>query len=235
MEENRRQQRGKANQSKVSRRRVPLADALSATSQHTVPVLPPFHPGHASPLGAPENGTQEASVDPEMTHLLAKAQLVLPDVVADSISPGSTAEVVSLPTARQMRVAASPESALEVAPVPRTEASPAIFIRGASKPPRHNYARVVPRRQGSRPGVLQFILAMMTVMVLFSIFTAASPLGRSVSSLNFVQAYANSITRAPTATPKPKPKPAVYLPANPGTQAIINYIDAVLAVIPREH
>jgi hypothetical protein len=126
-----------------------------------------------------------------------------------------------------MQAAALPEQALEIPPVPNIEESPAVFIRGASKPPRYNYARVVPRRQGSRPAALQFTLAMMTVMVLFSIFTAASPLGRSVASLGFVQSYANSVPWAPTATPKPKPKPAVYLPPNPGPQAIISEIDAV--------
>ena len=227
MEDNGRQQRGKANESKVSRRRVPLADALSATQKHTVPVLPAFHPGAREPLGVRENGNQEAAADPEMTRLWARAQLVLPDVVADSISPGATAEVVPLPTSQQMPAASPPERALEAAPSRKIEESPTIFIRGASKPPRYNYARVVPRRQGSRSFVLQFTLAMMTAMVLFSIFTAASPLGRSVASLSFVQAYANSIPWEPTATPKPKPKPPVYLPANPGPQAIIDEIDSV--------
>jgi hypothetical protein len=230
MEENGRRQRGKANESKVSRRRVPLADALTATSKHTVPVLPAFHPGDREPLGAPENGTQVMAADPEMTRLLAKAQLVMPDVVADSISPGATTEVVPLPTAKQMQAVTPPERALEAVPSLKVEESPTIFIRGARKPPRYNYARVVPRRQGSRSIVLQFTLALMTVMVLFSIFTAASPLGKSVTSLSFVQAYANSIPWVPTATPKPKPKPPVYsppLPANPGTQAITNEIISV--------
>jgi hypothetical protein len=227
MEENGRQQRGKANVGKVSRRRVPLADALSATSKHTVPVLPTFRSGHASPPGTLENGNQEVAGDPEMTRLLAKAQLVLPDVVADSISPGATTEVGSLPTSKQMQAAVPLERALQAVRTPEIEESPTIFIRGASKPQRYSYARVVPRRQGSRSVVLQFTLAMMTVMLLFSIFTAASPLGRSVASLSFVQAYGNSIPWAPTATPKPKPKPPVYLPANPGPQAIMNYISSV--------
>jgi hypothetical protein len=226
MEENGRQQRDKANESKVSRRRVPLADALNATQKHTVPVLPAFRAGQASPLGAPENGNQETAADPEMTRLLEKAQLVLPDVVADSISPGAATEVVPLPTSKHMQAAAPSQRAL-AARSTEIEESPTIFIRGASRPPRYNYARVVPRRQRSRSFALQFTLAMMTVMILFSISTAASPLGRTVASLSFVQAYANSVPWAPTATPKPKPKPPVYLPANPGTQAIIDYISSV--------
>ena len=72
------------------------------------------------------------------------------------------------------------------------------------------------------------MLAMLAAMLLFSIFTAASPLGSSVASLGIVQAYANSIPWVPTPTPKPKPKPALVnnpLPgANPGAQAIINEI-----------
>jgi hypothetical protein len=165
-----------------------------------------------------------------MTRALAQAQLVLPDVMADSISAEATTRVLPPLDPEETRLQTLGENrlqSLQEAPGVEPE-SVTVFIRGASKPPRHHYARVVPRRQGSRPVLLQFMLAMLAAMLLFSIFTAASPLGSSVASLGIVQAYANSIPWVPTPTPKPKPKPALVnnpLPgANPGAQAIINEI-----------
>jgi hypothetical protein len=110
------------------------------------------------------------------------------------------------------------------------QAPPALLIRGATRPPRP-YATVVPKRNGPRSFVAQFIVSMVTVMALFTVLTLASPLGHSVGVGGAFQAYANAIPWKPTPTPTPKPKPpSVYVPpagANPGQQAIINEIVTV--------
>ncbi len=115
--------------------------------------------------------------------------------------------------------------------LPSASQSQAIFIRGAKRPPRFNSARVVPRRQGPRPFIVQFIVAMATVMLLFSAFTVSSPLGKTLAAFGPLQAYANSVPWVPTATPTPRPTatPVYYAPtgSGPGTQAIINEIVAV--------
>jgi len=270
-------QTNRPDSSRGGKRQASLADALNATGEHTVPVLPAFDPSaHQQPTGLPPVGssteraaapsskrprkkperaplippesmqpgpTSETAIvprevypphtDPEMTRVLAQAQLVLPDIMADSISAAAVTRVIPplYPEETQLQTLGGNgfQSLQEVSdgePEPTT-----IFIRGASKPPRYHYARVVPRRQGSRPIVLQFVLAMLAAMMLFSIFTAASPLGSTVASLGIVQAYANSVPWVPTATPKPKPKPVVVNNpppgANPGTQAIMNEIVSV--------
>jgi hypothetical protein len=180
----------------------------------------------------PQETLEPSPGGPEMAHSRALAQLVLPDVIQDAISVEKATGV--LPTPDTSLVAVQERDQAVVAQNVGREADeeePAIFIRGAHKPPRYNYARVVPRRQESRSLAIQFIVAMLSVMVLFSIFTAASPLGKNIASLGFVEAYANAIPWAPTATPKPKPKPAPVnnpLPgANPGAQAVINEIDSI--------
>jgi hypothetical protein len=125
--------------SRDGKRQSPLADALNATQEHTVPVLPalnrstrgqptslpPLDPSTArraapssqrprkaqrSPLIPPESNTipdptsETAMVprgvyppfaDPEMTRALAQAEMVLPDVMADSISAGEITRVVA--------------------------------------------------------------------------------------------------------------------------------------------
>jgi hypothetical protein len=285
---NQSQQRS-TNENKLSRSKVSLADALSATQQHTVPVLPAADASsansqfsHTHSSAAPTDGRQsparsrktpkqggsrdsrhrttreqaapharmappghedspQVTLEPplggsEMAHSQALAELVLQDVIQDAISMEKATRVLpeldtSVVAAQERTRAVVDLNDAMVAATTPAEEEPAIFIRGAHKPPRYNYARVVPRRQESRSLVIQFIVAMLSVMVLFSIFTAASPLGKSIASLGFVEAYANAIPWVPTATPKPKPKPAsVNNPppgANPGTQAIINEINSV--------
>lgn len=103
--------------------------------------------------------------------------------------------------------------------------APAVFIRGAAKAPRP-YLHVVPRRAGRRSFVAQFIVAMITVMVLLTAATLTTPLGRSVAFARTFQSYANAVPWIPTPTPTPRP----YIPppgANPGQQAVINEIVAV--------
>jgi hypothetical protein len=287
MAENQGQQRS-TNENKLSRSKVSLADALSATQQHTVPVLPAAGTSSANSqssdthsLAAPTAGRQppargrktpkrggsrdslqrttreqalharmaparhedslQDTLEPspggsEMAHSQALAKLVLPDVIQDAISTEKAIRVLpaldtSMVAAQERDLAVVDQNDGRVAATAPPEEEPAIFIRGAHKPPRYNYARVVPRRQESRSLAIQFIVAMLSVMVLFSIFTAASPLGKNIASLGFVEAYANAVPWVPTATPKPKPKPAPVnnpLPgANPGTQAVINEIISV--------
>jgi hypothetical protein len=260
--------------SRDGKHRISLADALNATGQHTVPVLPaldsatrqqptslppwgsstertetpssrrprkaehipPFPPesilpGPVSETALVPREVYPPSADPEMTRVLAQAQLVLPDVMADSISAAEVTRVIPPLDLEETRLQTLGGSGLQSLQEMR-EAEPeaaTIFIPGASKPHRHHYARVVPRRQGSQPVLLQFMVAMLAAMLLFSIFTAASPLGSTVASLGIVQAYANSIPWVPTPTPKPKPVVVANPPAgaNPGTQAVINEIVSV--------
>ncbi len=252
---------------KVSK--ITLAEALGATHQNTVPVLPALDPlNHPqSPTGSdrpatskspdlsgriqqPSKSTESATsgldragapmspaepatsaraiVDQEVTRSLAKAQLVLPDIIADSIplEDKATNVLPGQPTGLVTSGEPRPLAVLE-----QEAEAPAIFIRGARQLPRHHYARVVPRRTGPPPMAVQFMVAMMSVMVLFTIFTAVSPLGKSLTSLDFVEAYSNSVPWVPTATPRPTPKPApVYtapIGSNVGTQTVINEIVSV--------
>ncbi len=236
---------------KVSK--ISLADALGATHQNTVPVLPAFGPANQrdssqvgasptvpgnweeletsrQPAGGPGTApappapyapaqSQQAMIEAETTRSLAKSELVLPDVIADSIPLEKKATVAKLGESRALAV---PEQEVE---------TPAIFIRGARKPPRYNYARVVPRRSGPRPIAVQFIVSMLSVMLLFTVFTAVSPLGKSLASLGFVEAYANSVPWVPTATPRPTATPIpVYDPptgSGAGTQIVVNDIVAI--------
>jgi hypothetical protein len=244
---NQRQQRS-TNEDKLSRSRVSLADSLSATQQHTVPVLPAADASspnlqssntHSSsaPTGGrqPHGRSRKAPKRGGSRDSQALAQLVLPDVIQDAISTEKATRVLpeldtSMAAAQERDLVVADQKDTRVAAT-APEEEPAIFIRGAHKPPRYNYARVVPRRQESRSLAIQFIVAMLSVMVLFSIFTAASPLGKNIASLGFVEAYANAIPWVPTATPKPKPKPAPVNNAppgaGPGTQAVINEIVSV--------
>jgi hypothetical protein len=108
---------------------------------------------------------------------------------------------------------------------------PALFIRGATRMPASYAPPLAPRRRGSRPFAAQFIISMVTVMVLFTTLTLASPLGHGSAFANAFQVYANAVPWVPTPTPTPKPPPlpafSPPLGANPGQQAIINEIVAV--------
>jgi hypothetical protein len=106
--------------------------------------------------------------------------------------------------------------------------SQAVFIPGSRKAPRLA-ATLVPRRIGPRSFVAQFIIAMVTVMTLFSVLALVSPLGRGAVFAGTFQTNAYSAPWIPTPTHTPKPKPAYVPPAgaNPGQQAIINDIVAV--------
>lgn len=107
----------------------------------------------------------------------------------------------------------------------------AVFIRGASKLPRP-YVALAPRRNGPRPFIVQFLVAMVTVMTLSAVLTLASPLGKGLAFSSSYQAYANAMPwiPTPTATPKPTPAPQFYgqQPGiNPGQQVIVDTIKSV--------
>ncbi|HEU5347455.1 MAG TPA: hypothetical protein VFU63_02465, partial [Ktedonobacterales bacterium] len=109
--------------------------------------------------------------------------------------------------------------------------STALLIRGATKPPRPA-ARVVPRRNGPRSFLMQFLVAMLASVVLVSTLTLTTPLGQSVTAATTGQFSTSSgvFLRMPTPTPTATPKPSFVYPSagyNPGQQAVINDIIAV--------
>src|SRR5262245_9032208 len=118
----------------------------------------------------------------------------------------------------------------------RPPESKALLIRGARRPLRPRTGRVVPRRLGPRPFAVQFLVAMVTAMLLFGAVALASPLGQSSLFGTAIQAYANTAPWIPTATPTPRPTatpvPLVvgYNPPhkpNPGQTVVVNEIKAV--------
>ncbi|MFI5275076.1 MAG: hypothetical protein ACHQ4H_18760, partial [Ktedonobacterales bacterium] len=117
-------------------------------------------------------------------------------------------------------------------PLISSAGAPALLIKGSAHP-RHPAIRIIPRRHGPRSFVSQFIVGMLTMMVLVSVLTLASPLGRSsVVFAGAFQGYTNAVPWLPTATPRPRPTatPAPYVPpagVNPGQQAVINDIVAI--------
>lgn len=106
----------------------------------------------------------------------------------------------------------------------------AVLIRGTDKPLKP-YTPIVPKRQGPRSFMSQFIVAMVAVMTIFTVLTLASPLGHSEAFAGTFQTYANAVPWVPTPTPTPKPTaaPVFSAPAgaNPGQQAVINDIVAI--------
>jgi hypothetical protein len=114
--------------------------------------------------------------------------------------------------------------------------SQTLLIHGARRPLRRRAGRVVPRRTGPRSFVSQFVIAMVMAMTLFGTVALATPLGQQGIFGDLFTSYAQAVPWIPTATPTPRPT-ATPLPLvsgydpphgpNPGTQAIINDINAV--------
>ncbi|MGH2485936.1 MAG: hypothetical protein ACRDHE_07990 [Ktedonobacterales bacterium] len=242
-----------------------LADALSATQQHTVPVLPSFAPDE--PDDAPTQTTftsqptyARRTLAPRPTDASASASraqrptfgparggsssrlslgrrddertgaAALASVRDETDAPGRP--TISLPaiTGANLPAVVTDDRRVTVA----TEGEPAaLLIRGAKKPPRlHTQMPVVPRRVKPRSPAAQFIVAMVSVMALFTALTLASPLAQTGVFASTFQAYSNSVPWIPTPTPTPKPTatPVPYHPpigSNPGQQAIINEIVAI--------
>lgn len=268
---------GNGNRSRAERS-YSLEDALSATQQHTVPVLPvgntaaarktlapratAAHPTLADTTasastvkgGTPRRTTQQPAYDPgtvadaptsrQPAAFAAPAYPLqgeyggIPDEVYYADGDGDSRALVpgrptiALPTQADAPLPAvrSEDANRELAAYNAPEAA-TVFIRGASKAPRP-YVHVVPRRIGPRPFLVQFIVAMVTVIVVFTVVTLATPLGQSVAFANTFQTYANGAPWVPTPTPTPRPTatPRPYSPplgANPGQQTVINEIVAV--------
>jgi hypothetical protein len=281
---------GSGNRSRAERS-YSLEDALSATQQHTVPVLPvedaaaarktlaqdmtgtsrtratlaprttAAHPTLADTAASaasvkgktPRRTTQQPAYDPGAladaptsrqpaafaapAYPMQGEQGGIPDEVYADGNGDSRALVpgrptIGLPTLTDAQLPAvrGEDANRELAAYNAPEA-PTVFIRGASKAPRP-YVHVVPRRLGRRPFLVQFVVAMVTVIVFFTVVTLVTPLGQSVAFANTFQSYANAAPWIPTPTPTPRPTatPVPYSPpqgANPGQQAVINEIVAV--------
>jgi hypothetical protein len=232
-----------------------LQDALHATHQHSVPVLP-AHDATEPPTPT----TRHTAARPTLTSAALKgsgatgrqpaqapgntaAPARRPPVPRPSVRlpiPPAGPDGANLPTAVTPNLRATGLPALiragdrRVAPAADPAAPPAILIRGARKPPRR-LGPIVPRRHGPRSFTAQFIISMVTMMLLFSALTLASPLGATAAFGGGFKAYANALPWIPTPTPSPTPRPTptpvpLYIPphgADPGTQAIINEIIAV--------
>lgn len=118
-----------------------------------------------------------------------------------------------------------------LAPTRDDHESSTLLIRGSAKPP-HPAGRIVPRRNGPRSFLMQFMVAMITTVVLVSTVTLTTPLGRGMVAATDGQFIASSgiFLFAPSPTASPKPKPSYTYPSkgvNPGTQAIINEINTI--------
>ena len=118
-----------------------------------------------------------------------------------------------------------------LAPARGEHEAPALLIRGSARPPRPA-ARVVPRRNGPRSFLMQFLVALVATVALASTLALTTPLGQSMAAATGGQFATSSggFLLAPTPTATPKPKPSYTGPvkgANPGQQVIINEINAV--------
>lgn len=139
---------------------------------------------------------------------------------------------IGLPTSREERLpaTAADDASRQLALHGDAAEGQAVLIRGTEKPLKP-YTPIVPKRQGPRSFLSQFIVAMVAVMTIFTVMTLASPLGHSEAFAGTFQTYANAVPWVPTPTPTPKPAPAQsYSPpvgANPGQQAVLNDINAI--------
>lgn len=235
-----RQQRRNAGRSGKAPPDAVLEDPISTTQRQTLPVLPAPPPEIAR--GAP-------AVPEDVDTLVAPSysrpgRRTLADATGATAVPSRAHGAERTPRAARRAVApdASASDADARLPVPLSAAdadrrlalpseapgAPPVVIRGAERP-RHPGLHVVPRRQGSLSFVSQFFVGMLTVMVLVSTVTLASPLGRSAALAGAFQGYANSVPWVPTPTHTPRPKPTYAPPkgANPGQQAVIDKIVAI--------
>lgn len=243
-----------------------LTDALAATQQHTVPLLPsyegdtakqpipdasslPTQTTYARRTLAPRSAgpAQSSALDSSPTGRRASAGPAISGVARprptsaggagnDSMTGGEAEPLpgrptIGLPAITNAQLPAVVSTRHDVA-VGKSDEPTALLIRGAKKPRAHTRMPVVPRRIKPRSFASQFIIAMFSVMALFTALTLASPLAQTAAFANTFQAYSNAVPWVPTATPTPKPTPTPvpYQPpvgANPGQQAIINEIVAV--------
>ncbi|HEX8037425.1 MAG TPA: hypothetical protein VF510_26450 [Ktedonobacterales bacterium] len=236
-----------------------FADALNATQRHTVPVLPAY--GAPRPLPAEGLPTESQTAPTARRTVAFPGTTYARATRTPATSDGSSMHRISSRAAASGRrdepdrddadLALAPGRPTFVLPVitsdrlPAVQPTPderqvavrkedepqAVFIPGASKLPTPHLA-LAPRRHRPRPFIIQFLVAMVTVMTLFAVLTLASPLGKGMAYSNSFQAYANAMPWVPTPTPTPKPTPVPQFygqqrGVNPGQTVIINTIKSV--------
>jgi hypothetical protein len=237
-----------------------FTDALNATQRHTVPVLPadgaprPL-PAEALPIESRPAPTTHsatfsgmsyaratrtpASGEISMQHTSSRAAASTRRDETDrddadlALAPGRPTFVLPTITSGRLPAVQTPPDERQLT-VRKEEEPQAVFIRGASKLPTPHVA-LAPRRQRPRPFIIQFLVAMVTVMTLFAVLTLASPLGKGMAFSNSFQAYANAMPWIPTPTPTPKPTPVPQFygqqrGVNPGQTVVINTIKSVFGV-----
>lgn len=210
-------------------------DETSATVPQAAPALPPLPP---LPLHDDEPLPATPPPSSRLTRPPARrtARLTMP--IQPPTLPGLEDEVraADAEVRSEVRALATTPAAIHGTLAPARghhEESATLLIRGAAKPP-HPADRVVPRRNGPRSFLMQFLVAMLASAILVSTLALTTPLGQTMAAATGGQFATSSgaflwvPTPTPTATPKPKssynsPSKGV----NPGTQAIINDINAV--------
>src|SRR5690349_10236180 len=195
-------QRKREQEAQQDTRRAPapsssLQDALHATHQHSVPVLPahdtaePPTPTMRRTAARPTltsaalKGSGATSRQPAQTPgntaapvrrppaSRSSGRLPVPPAGPDFANLPPEDAIAGMPTAVTPNPRATGLPALiragdrRVAPAADPAAPPAILIRGASKPLRR-LGPIVPRRHGPRSFTSQFIISMVTMMLLFS-------------------------------------------------------------------
>ncbi|HEY7834713.1 MAG TPA: hypothetical protein VIG30_14160, partial [Ktedonobacterales bacterium] len=106
-----------------------------------------------------------------------------------------------------------------------------VLIRGARRPPVSTTGPVAPRRTRPASIIAQALVALCTVVILLAAVMITSPLGYGAAISGTFQAYTSAFAWVPTPTPTPQPTPVYQAPAgqtvSPGTQVVINDIEAV--------
>ena len=195
--------------------------ALPDLNTSAVPPLAPVPAPWEAPLAASPVAdllTQTRVPAPAQTHPSADAHPVSRSSLVPAARAGAQVPVPAPSAPAERGVARSTMAGTPAA----------VLIKGSGRA-RHPAVGIVPRRRGPRSFMAQFFAGMVTVMLLVSVLTLASPLGRGTVFAGAFQGYANSVPWAPTPTPRP-PTPKPYVPppgANPGQQAIINDIVAI--------
>jgi len=234
----------------VGQSALPPRATDGANVAHAAPRTPPTHPQRGA---IPDETPQTADDSPWATLTLPPFDdPTAPTSVAPNAAPNATPNVGgpgALPGAtRGVRPTGAPQhdgqrdshaeaqralvravgaDARQLATRGAGDAKPATIIRGAKRAPR-TFGPVVPRRRGPTSFLAQFIVTMVTTVILFSVVTLATPLGQNAVLGNPFQAYANAIPIIPTATPT-SPPTATPLPVgyNPGATVIMNMIRSV--------
>ena len=264
-----RQRQGNSRRKQVAADDVALRDALDATRQHTLPVLPANAPTSPMAGARPSSRTPHRTLGdataaharvthtPQAPREASGGRHALPDLdtnaspapaprpyeaplaasPVDDLFFGSGQSSTMFSAGQPPHSPAAPGEAQLPVPVTPAERgmasygggqSSALLIKGNGRA-RHPALGIVPRRRGPRSFMSQFFAGMVMVMLLVSVLTLASPLGRGTVFAGAFQGYANAVPWVPTPTPKP-PTPTPYVPpqgSNPGQQAIINDIVAI--------